>query len=66
MICIQESRLSKTTDLSLVQIDEYNSFYREKKNECRNPGGLITYVDDNFLFGNIYFHESKELVILDM
>ena len=47
-ICIQESWLGRTFDLSLIQIDGYNCFYRNKRLECNNHGGLITYVDDNF------------------
>ena len=45
VICIQESWLGRTFDLSLVQIDGYNCFYRDKRPEFSNHGGLITYVD---------------------
>ena len=48
VICIQESWLGRTSDLSLVQVDGNNCFYRDKRPECSNHGGLITYVDDNF------------------
>ena len=48
VICIQESWLGRTSNLSSVQIDGYNCFYRDKRPECSNHGGLITYVDDNF------------------
>ena len=72
-ICIQQSWLGRMSDLSLAQIDGYNCFYRDKRPECSNHGGLITYVDDNFeandllsdmshRFGKIYLHKSNELV----
>ena len=45
IICIQESWLRDTSDLSLLQIDGYNCF--SKGHSCTSHGGLLTYVDEN-------------------
>ena len=43
VICIQETWLDDTADLSLFQIDGFNCFTQWK--HCSSHGGLITYVD---------------------
>ena len=45
IICIQESWLRDTSDLSLLQIDGYNCF--SKGHSCTSHGGLLTCVDEN-------------------
>ena len=45
IICIQESWLRDTSDLSLLQIDGYNCF--SKGHSCTSHGRLLTYVDEN-------------------
>ena len=48
VICIQETWLSETSDYSLVTIDGYNCIHHSKRSDCRNHGGIITYVDNNY------------------
>ena len=46
-ICIQESWLADESDLSLFQIAGYQCISQGKK--CSQHGGLITYIDENYL-----------------
>ena len=61
VICFQESWLGRTSDLSSFQIDGYNCFYRDKRPECSNHGGLITYVDDNFVANDLCIRNDSSV-----
>ena len=44
-ICLQETWLSKKSDLSLLQLNGFTCFSQGK--QCSSHGGLITYIDTN-------------------
>ena len=46
-ICIQESHLTESADLSLLKIPGYHKPISQGKT-CGNKGGLVTYVRDTF------------------
>ena len=65
IICLQESWLSETDDLSLIQLKGYDCIAHGKS--CSNKGGLITYVDQHIKYEvlinlNIYGNWEGQLI----
>ena len=58
-ICIQESWLSDTSDLSLLQIDGFRCFSQGK--HCSSHGGLITYVNSQLNASVINVTNNSEI-----
>ena len=61
VICFQGTRLSETSDDSLVAIDGYNCIHQSKRSDCSNHGGLITYVDNNYEVERINIQNNSPL-----
>ena len=58
IICIQESWLHDQSDLSLIQLDDYNCI--SQGHRCTRHGGLITYVKKKYAYKKIeYGRESN-------